>query len=275
MQSPQPAWGAELISGVLLYDQQQATATVTGRVVEDRTNRPLASVQVYIPGTRIGGITDRDGRYLLANVPVGEVTLAVELIGYSEARVRLQLANGAREVRDFRLTERALDLDAIVVTGTVGGTQRRAIGNVVETVDVSKVMAVTPVTNVEQLLGQRTAGLMVLPSAGQVGTGAPLRIRGVSSMSLANEPLVFIDGVRMESSPRQGPGQRGGSRVSRLTDLNPEDIQSIEVIKGPSAATLYGTEASNGVIRSSRKRHCGANTIRRRAPLRHRLAGQP
>jgi outer membrane cobalamin receptor len=194
MQSPQPARGAELVSGVAPADQQKATASVTGRVVEDRTNRPLPSVQVG-------------------------------------------------------LTERALDLDAIVVTGTVGGTQRRAIGNVVETVDVSKVMAVTPVTNVEQLLGQRTAGLLVLPSAGQVGTGAPLRIRGVSSMSLANEPLVFIDGVRMESSPRQGPGQRGGSRVSRLTDLNPEDIQSIEVIKGPSAATLYGTEASVHIAR--------------------------
>jgi TonB-linked SusC/RagA family outer membrane protein len=252
--APQTVSGAALADAGSALAWQQSMASVTGRVVDDRTNRPLSSVQVYIEGARIGTMTDRDGRYLLENVPAGEGTVVVQLIGYSEARERVRLAAGTREVRDFRLTERALDLNAIVVTGTVGGTQRRAIGNVVETVDVARVMSVAPVTNVDQLLGQRTAGLMVLPAAGQVGTGAPLRIRGVNSLSLANEPIVFIDGVRMDSNPRQGPVQRGGARVSRLTDLNLDDIQSIEVIKGPSAATLYGTEASNGVIQIITKR---------------------
>jgi TonB-dependent starch-binding outer membrane protein SusC len=240
--------------------QTQARAAITGRIVDDRTNRPLEAVQVYVEEARMGVLTDRDGRYVLENLPAGELTLAVQLIGYSASREKLRLAAGAREVRDYRLTERALDLDAIVVTGTVGGTQRRAIGNVVESVDVAKVLAVAPVGNVDQLIAQRTAGLMVLPAAGQVGTGSPLRIRGVNSLSLANEPLVFIDGVRMDSNPRQGPGQRGGARVSRLTDLNPEDIQSIEVIKGPSAATLYGTEASNGVIQIITKRGASGRT---------------
>ncbi|MDP2859764.1 MAG: TonB-dependent receptor, partial [Bacillota bacterium] len=97
-------------------------------------------------------------------------------------------------------------------------------------------------------LGQRSAGTVVLPSAGQVGTGAPIRIRGTRSMFLSNEPLLYIDGVRVDSDPNLGPSQRGGRWMSRMNDLNPDEILSIEIIKGPSAATLYGTEASNGVI---------------------------
>ena len=232
----------------------QERGNISGRVIDDRTNRPVSAAQVFIENTSAGALSDSEGRYLLQNVPAGEVTVSVQLIGYATVRQRITVRAGVTEQRDFRLTERALNLDAIVVTGTAGGSQRRAIGNVVETVDVARVLEVSPVTTVDQLLGQRTAGLMLLPAAGQVGTSAPLRIRGVSSMSLTNEPIVIIDGVRMDSNPRQGPGQRGGARVSRLSDLNPEDIQSIEVIKGPSAATLYGTEASNGVIQVITKR---------------------
>jgi len=81
-----------------------------------------------------------------------------------------------------------------------------------------------------------------------VGTGTAPRIRGVASITQGNDPIVYIDGVRMDSDPRRGPGQRGGSNMSRLNDVHPADIESIEIIKGPAAATLYGTEASNGVI---------------------------
>ncbi len=153
-----------------------------------------------------------------------------------------------------RLAVAARALDAVVVTGTAGGTQTRAIGNVISTVNADSILAIAPVGNVNQLVGQRTAGVMMLPGTGQVGTGSAVRIRGNSSLSLSNEPIVYIDGVRMDSDATRGPGQRGGANVSALNDIHPDDIASIEIIKGPAAATLYGTEASNGVIQIITKR---------------------
>jgi TonB-linked SusC/RagA family outer membrane protein len=141
-----------------------------------------------------------------------------------------------------------------VITGTGGVTQRRAVGNVIETIKAADVLEVAPARSVEQLVGARTPGLIVLPATGQVGTGAQLRIRGTSSLSLSNDPLIYIDGVRMDASANRGQAQRGGAGASRLNDINPEDIESIEVIKGPAASTLYGTEASNGVIQIITKR---------------------
>jgi TonB-linked SusC/RagA family outer membrane protein len=147
-----------------------------------------------------------------------------------------------------------VQLDQVVVTGTGGVVQRRAVGNVVESVKATEVLTVAPARSVEQLVGSRTPGVIALPATGQVGTGAQLRIRGVSSLSLSNDPIIYIDGVRMDASTARGPGQRGGAGASRLNDVNPEDIESIEIIKGPAASTLYGTEASNGVIQIITKR---------------------
>ena len=102
--------------------------------------------------------------------------------------------------------------------------------------------------DVQDVLATRVPGLMIMPTQGNVGTGAIVRIRGVSSLFLPNDPLVYVDGVRVDNNPRAGPLIRGGYNVSRLADIDPEDIETIEVIKGPAAATLYGTEASRGVI---------------------------
>jgi TonB-linked SusC/RagA family outer membrane protein len=233
---------------------QAQTGTITGSIQEQGTQRPLASVQVSVAGTSIGTFTNVQGRYILPGVPAGDVTVNVLLLGFGPVERTVRVVANDTVTADFQLAERPLDLDEIVVTGTAGGTQRRAIGNVVESVDASKVLSIAPATSVTQLLSHRVAGLVTLPEAGQVGTGSPLQIRGVSSLSLGTDPIVYIDGIRMDSNPRRGGGQRGGARVSRLNDLNPNDIESIEVIKGPAAATLYGTEASNGVIQIITKR---------------------
>ncbi len=232
----------------------QAVGTIVGRVTNAQSGAPLSGAQISVGSAGMGGLSNAEGRFLFANVPAGQVTVRVQLIGYSTGQTVANIVAGESTVVDFRLTESALDLDGIVVTGTAGGTQRRAIGNVVSTVDAEEVVRQAPVSNVDQLLAQRSPGLMMLPGGGNVGTGAQVRIRGVSSLSLSNEPIVYIDGVRVDSDSDRGPSQRGGSNVSRLNDLNPNDIASIEVIKGPAAATLYGTEASNGVIQIITKR---------------------
>lgn len=242
--------GAEMEGMVI----QQAVGGVTGTVRDASSLAPRANVQVSIPGTGLGTLTTAQGRFLIPNVPAGTHRVLVQSIGYAPAEQTVTVAAGQTVALEFTLQQRALDLDEIVVTGTAGGQQRRAIGNVVATVNASQVLEQAPVTNVNQLLAQRTPGLMMLPGTGQVGTGSSIRIRGNSSLALSNEPIIYIDGVRMDSDAGRGPGQRGGANISRLNDINPNDIESIEIIKGPAAATLYGTEASNGVIQIITKR---------------------
>ncbi len=224
------------------------TGTVQGRVLDAATGGPLSSAQVSIPGTGLGGLTNADGRFLLLEVPVGQHAVEVLLIGYAEQQQQVTVQAGQVSTMEFRLESSALELDEVIVTGTAGGTQRRAIGNVVTAVNADQVIDEAPIESVTQLIGQRTPGLVMLPGTGQVGTGTAPVIRGIATISQGNDPIIYIDGVRMDSDPRRGPGQRGGANINRLNDIHPADIESIEIIKGPAAATLYGTEASNGVI---------------------------
>ena len=241
------------VSEVML--QQDTTGRIAGTVTDAGTGTPVEAAQVFVAGTTLGTTTNAQGRYTVQNVRPGTVTLVVRRIGYAEGRrANVAIAAGQTATVDVQLSVAARALDEVVVTGTAGATQKRALGNVVSTVSADSIMATAPVRNVDQLVGSRTPGVTLLPGTGQVGTGSAIRIRGSSSLSLANEPIIYIDGVRMDSDPRRGPGQRGGSNVSALNDIHPDDIQSIEIIKGPAAATLYGTEASNGVIQIITKR---------------------
>jgi len=226
---------------------------ISGRITDAASGQPIAGVQVFVVGTNFGAMSLEDGRYTIPNVPDGVHRVRTRRIGFTSGERSVTVA-GADVTVDFAISAISVALDEVVVTGTAGGTQRRAIGNVVASVSADSVLAKAPVSNIDQMLGQRTAGVMMLPGTGQVGTGSAVRIRGSSSLSLTNEPIIYIDGVRMDSDSHRGPSQRGGANVSRLNDINPADIQSIEIIKGPAAATLYGTEASNGVIQIITKR---------------------
>ena len=238
-----------LLAGRSMHAQ---TARVTGLVTDSAGGRPLPGVEVVLMGegerVQRAARTGADGRYVLVNLPAGEARLRARMLGFAPREQRLTLTDGASATADFALALRATQLDQVVVTGTGGAVERRSVGNVVETINAEEVLARAAPRSVEQLIGARTPGVVVLPSTGQVGTGAQLRVRSVGSLSLNSDPIVYIDGVRMDASAARGPVQRGGAGVSRLNDINPEDIESIEIIKGPAAATLYGTEASNGVI---------------------------
>ncbi len=226
---------------------QPAQGPIAGVVVAEGTQRPLADAQVSVEGTTIGAATDATGRFRLVNVTGPTVRLTVRRIGYQPATVTARV--GATDVR-VALRERALELSQVVVTGTAGVQERRAIGNAVSTVKVTEVAATQPVRNVSDLLTGRASGVSVIGSSGQVGTGSRIRVRGASSLSLSNDPLIYVDGIRVDNAQASGPTNQafGSASVSRWNDFDPDDIESIEVIKGPAAATLYGTEASNGVI---------------------------
>ncbi len=224
----------------------QATGTIRGTVTEASSQRPLSGAQVTVVGGSRRAVTNAAGEYVLANVPAGTVNVRAELLGHTGSSRSVNVTAGGTATANFTLGTSAIALDALVVTGTPGATERRSVGNVVTTVNASEITDRAPVANVAQLLQARAPGLTVLPGSGTAGAAASIRIRGTGSISGGNQPIFYIDGVRMNSNTID-PGV-AGQQLSTLDAINPEDIESIEVIKGPAAATLYGAEAAAGVI---------------------------
>ena len=243
-------WGVALVAALLLPATAAAQdAVLSGRVV-GVSMAPAAGAIVSIPSLQVSTVTNDLGNYRLV-VPAAQVrgqavTVTVSLLGYETMDAEVQLSAGSVR-RDFTLKERAIALDQIVVTGTAGQMERRAQSAVIATMNAAQVTEVAPITRVTDLLQSRVAGVSVQGSSGVSGTAQTIRIRGAASISLSNEPLVFIDGVRADSRITQEFGV-GGQSGSRLNDIPPEDIESIEIVKGPAAATLYGADASAGVI---------------------------
>ncbi|TVR64959.1 MAG: SusC/RagA family TonB-linked outer membrane protein [Gemmatimonadales bacterium] len=248
--------GLALVLGVSSQPMAaQSPGTVVGTIT-DTAGQPLSGVQIVAVGTQRGSISGADGRYTIAGVPAGERQIRATSLGYRAETRRVELAAGETVTVDFQLTTSAVALDEIVVTGTAGGVERRAIGNVVTNIRASDVMELAPVRDMQSLLNARAPGVLITPGTGMVGSGSQIRIRGSSSISLSNTPLLYVDGVRVDNAQNSGPINQafGSSVISRINDFNPDDIESIEIIKGPAAATLYGTEAANGVIQIITKR---------------------
>jgi TonB-linked SusC/RagA family outer membrane protein len=249
-------------SHVAATPRRNFDGTITGLVTDARTGAPIASAAVEVEGARLAATTSENGRYRLTAVPAGSRVIVVRRIGYAASRQTVTVTDNQQATADFALAAAAVSLDEVVVTGTAGGEQRRSIGNSVATIDVTEELERSAAPNLANLLQARAPGVIVTPSTGRVGAGPTIQIRGRSSLSLSSEPIVYIDGVRVNNATAQGPsganassfGAQNSQVASRLNDINPEDIQSIEIIKGPAAATIYGTEASNGVIQIITKR---------------------
>ena len=223
------------------------TGTVVGRVTNALTGAPIVTAQVTITGTRLGVVVDADGRFRLLNVPVTAREVSVRSLGYKPTVAALTLTSGGTATVTLLMNPSALELEATLVTGSVGDTRKRAIGNSVAVINASDVVARSAVANLAEVLQSKTPGLALMPGSGQVGTGVNLRLRGAGSINAGNSPTIFLDGVRI-SQRTQGSYDSFGQTTSALDAINPADIESIEVIKGPSAATLYGAEAAAGVI---------------------------
>jgi TonB-linked SusC/RagA family outer membrane protein len=264
MSNPRLKW-VLMALGLLLPSALAAQdATVLG-TVKTRTGEPVRGAYVRVEALNLGTVTNDAGAYRLV-IPgasaSGTIALLAQSIGFSESSVDVQIVPGATLRRDFVLTEQAISLDEVVVTGTAGRLEKRAQAAVVEKLDAARVTEVTPINNVANLIQARVAGVHLDAGSGSAGTAPRIRIRGQSSISLSNEPLVFIDGVRMDARSGAGNDTQQNSQMfsvlgqsaSRLNDIAPEDIESIEVVKGPAAATLYGADASAGVINIITKR---------------------
>jgi TonB-linked SusC/RagA family outer membrane protein len=225
----------------------QQASLVTGRVTVRATGEPLAGARILVLGTVISTSTNRDGRYRLPAVPPGRIQLVATMVGHQAVTRVLTVAEGAPAVADFELPPATVSLDEIHVTAA-GERRKRQMGNSIATIDANAVTREAPVTKLADVLQARVAGVQVLPSSGAAGTAGRIRIRGSASMLLANEPLFYVDGVRVESRANSLTISLGGQSISRINDINPEDIESIEILRGASATTLYGTDAANGII---------------------------
>src|SRR3989442_6304554 len=239
--------------GVRLLAAQ--TGTIEGAVKNAVTGEALAGAEVKIGGTNVGTRTATGGRFILVNVPEGLREIRVLAIGYKVAAVGAAVTADQVNTVDVALTLSVLQLDAVVVTGTAGQARVREVGNSIAQVNVSQVK--DPPVNMDQLLQARAPGLNVMQTSGMAGEGAQIRLRGAVSVSQSNQPIVYVDGVRVRSEgyKRNRPpfndsnGFRGGNyQASPLNDINPADVDRVEIISGAAASTLYGTEAAAGVI---------------------------
>ncbi|HHL71388.1 MAG TPA: SusC/RagA family TonB-linked outer membrane protein [Bacteroidetes bacterium] len=226
---------------------------ISGRVVDAKTGEPMAAANVVVKGTNYGSSVDLEGNYTIKNVPVGTYTVTANFISHTAQSKTVQVVDGETVTVNFELEPSILNMDELVVTAT--GVRRKVeIGNSIARIDAEDDVKMRPIGNISDLLQGQAAAVQILESSGSVGMGSRIRIRGSNSASLSNEPVVYIDGVLVNNQPNSISFETGGQSPSRINDINSEDIESIEIIKGPSAATLYGSVAANGVIRITTKR---------------------
>jgi len=228
------------------------TGTVTGAVQDVVSQAPLAGAQVSVVGTSLGTLANNVGRYLIVNAPAGQQTIRVDLIGYGSVEMEVNVPAGGAVTADFDLRQDAIALEGVVVTGTAGQARRREVGNSISQVTADQIER-TVVSDFGDVLQGRTTGVQVNDASGQVGAASQIRLRGNNSLTQGNNPLIYVDGVRIEPN-NIGSSDEASQMPSALDMINPADIERMEVIKGPAATTLYGTEASGGVIQIVTKR---------------------
>ena len=240
--------GRTLVLLLLIAGTGAVASAQTGNIgvtVMEAGGKAVFQAQVSVVNSNLGGLTGLDGKVLIRGATVGPHQVRVLRVGFAEQKKDLTVTAQGTVAVEFTLSEVAVSLTPVVTTAT-GETRRVELGNTVSSIDVSKLTESSPIANMNDLLNARAPGVLVTPGM-QTGTGARIRIRGTSSLSLGNDPIYVIDGIRMSS----GSGTSlftGDNQPSRVGDINPEEIENIEIVKGPSAATLYGTDAANGVI---------------------------
>ena len=223
---------------------QTATGRITGLVTDSATNHPLAGVQVTVTGGRLGAASDADGRYTITGVAAGTHAIDARRLGFRQAtRSAVVVTSGSSTTVDLRLASVPLMLEAVVSTGVVDPTSGTRVPFTVGRIDAEN--APVPATNAVETIQGKIAGVTVVPS-GQPGTGTNIVLRSPTSINKSNTPLIVVDGVILSQS-----------FDASTADLESLDIESVEVVKGAAAASLYGSRASAGVIQIRTKRGAG------------------
>ncbi len=236
---------ALLLAPSLAWAQQ---GTVAGTVIDDATGNSLPGANVQIAGTELGSATNPNGQFSISGVPAGEQTIRVTFVGYEPTERTVNVQEGGTTRVRIRLASDAQALDEVVVTG-VGQQQTRGETNVsVSSIDAEELTETAEYENVTDLLQGRTTGVTISRSSGNVGSGLRFDVRGGVSLNSDGQPLIFVDGTRINQDPATGFNVGGQGTGSPLADLDPSNIASINVLKGPAATSLYGTDGTDGVV---------------------------
>ena len=249
---------------LLAIGAQRASAQqrqITGKVTSSASGEPVAQANVSVVGTPIVAVSGEQGDFSLS--ADGDVTLVVRRIGFKRRELTVPAAQSRADVT---LEPDVFNLEAVVVTGIATGVERRNASNAVATVSASD-LSYTPTASIEQQLQGKVAGADIQQNSGAPGGGLQVRLRGVTSINATAEPLYVVDGViasdvAIPSNQNAVTAASGGSNpsldqdalVNRIADLNPNDIESIEILRGASASAIYGQKASNGVVIIKTKR---------------------
>jgi TonB-linked SusC/RagA family outer membrane protein len=237
----------------------QGAAGVTGTVVDSATGLPVSGARVAVVGSSTGTLTDRDGRYVLPGLPAGAVTLRAQRIGFALREVVVTLIADGTVTANFALAPAATPLSEVVVTG-YGTSTRENISGAVSSVS-AKDIENTPLAGIDAAIQGKAAGVQVVQNAGNPGAGITVRIRGSASITASNQPLYVIDGMPMMREDLSQIGL-GGQDLTGVTGINPDEIESIDILKDAASAAIYGSRGSNGVIMITTKRgRAGASRV--------------
>lgn len=234
-----------------------AQGIVKGNVAEEKSKLPLSGVNVAVKGTNSGAITDFDGNFQL-NVSSFPATLVFSSLGYASTEINV---DGPTDLQ-VNMNESATGLDEVVVTGLASSVKRGNLANAVATVSAEELVGTTSQSTVDGALYGKIPGVNITSTSGAPGGGFALRLRGISSINGNNQPLIIVDGVyynnveiptglRFASGANRGNEENSGNRMA---DLDPNDIKNIEILKGSSAAAIYGQRGNAGVILITTKR---------------------
>jgi TonB-linked SusC/RagA family outer membrane protein len=250
-------WLALVFCGLVFPAALTAQRVVTGRVLDQVTTAPVPFATVTVAGTTIGALTDEAGAFRIEGVPTGDVTLRVQSLGYLTRQATLPAGQDEIEIA---LTTDYLNVEAIVVTGRATEVERRNLAQAVATVTAQEIERV-PAQSIEKQLQGKVAGADIQKNSGAPGGGIQVDLRGIASINATSEPLYIVDGViisnvavpnNQDIVTRAHIGSQNSrlqtDQVNRVADLNSNDIETIEILRGASASAIYGSKASNGVI---------------------------
>ncbi len=245
---------------------QKGIGIVQGIVVEAGTKTPVNGAVVEIPGGSRSFLTGSDGKFILRNVPLGEQRVIVKLFGYRLVSHMIVVKDQSPITIQIELVAVPTTLSGVVTTAT--GEQRRIeVGNDITVINADSVVRNAPISSLSELLATRVPGLYAAPASGEPGAATRIRIRGVSSVNASNDPILIVDGIQVyarQIEPAQVDNNNDSKSLrhkkeqtfalSPLDQIDPNSIETVEVLKGPSAVALYGSDAANGVIVVTTKR---------------------
>ncbi|HKR07968.1 MAG TPA: SusC/RagA family TonB-linked outer membrane protein [Gemmatimonadaceae bacterium] len=263
MRSLKIGWKFLVVAAVALLPlrtaRAQGTGTLRGTVVDSTTQQPVGGAQVQLVGTNRVTFTDASGVYRFTGVTAGSATVRVQKIGFAQQTVSVNLGDGATAAADVMLRAVIPTLSQVVVVG-YGSSNRSEVTGALTTVSASDIKN-TPIAGIDAALQGKAAGVQVTQNAGNPGNGISVRVRGSSSLTASNQPLYVVDGVPVQTGDFSQVGF-GGQDLTAVTNLNPDEIETITILKDAASAGIYGSRASNGVVMITTKRGiAGTNRI--------------